>query len=337
MQESAELSDLELRLINVLQVDPRVSWSRAGEALGVDPSTVARTWKSLAASGRVWVSAYPRATPAGVPFVAFIEVGCRVGARTAVADALAERPWAATIEHATGGRDLLVSVLASGLSALSGVLSEELEAIDGIRAVRVQLATVVAVEGGGWRLRAVEPDAVRRLAEDRTEVRFHPMRLDEHDVLLVTELGRDARAGYSELAALSGLGISTVRRRVQRLIANGAVSLRCEVAQALSGWPVSAAIWCRVPPAELEAVMSGFAGMPEVRLCAALTGGTANLFVSLWVRSPGELHRLEGQLSAQARGIEVVDRMLALRHIKRMGHLLDAAGRSVGVVPVVPA
>lgn len=334
MPRIAELTELELKLINALQIDPRASWTGLGEALGLDPSTAGRAWQGLSGSGRAWVSAYPRTSEAGIPFVAFIEVVCRGGATGHVAEVLAMRPWAATIEHTTGGRDLLVSAVVTTLSALSRLLAGDLDAVDGVVSTRVHVATTVLVEGAGWRLHAVSADAARRLSRRTSPKSPGPTALDPRDAALVHELGLDGRAGFSDMAAATGMGISTVRRRVHRLVDSGAVSLRCEVAQPLSGWPVSAAIWCRVPPARLERVMSGFSGLPEIRLCAAITGGPTNLFLSLWLRTPGDLQRLEVQLGERVPEVEVVDRVLALRHVKRMGHILDRHGRSVAVVPV---
>ncbi|MCY4669258.1 MAG: AsnC family protein, partial [Rhodococcus sp.] len=41
-QDSAVLDDVDLALINCLQLDPRASWRTVGDALKVDPVTVAR-------------------------------------------------------------------------------------------------------------------------------------------------------------------------------------------------------------------------------------------------------------------------------------------------------
>lgn len=331
-----KLSEAERRLINVLQIHPRVSWASAGAALAVDPTTVSRTWQGLSETGRAWASVSPRSASSETPLIAFIETSCRIGTVDTVSADLAGRPWAATIERTTGGRDLLVSAMVTDLSALAGIMSNEFEAIDGVAGTRVQVATVVNAEGAGWRLHALSADAVRRLSEERPAVEARPIRVDRHDTAVLRELGRDGRAGYSEIASRTGLGLSTVRRRMHRLIATGAVSLRCEVAQPLSGWPVSAALWCRVPPVRLMSVMSGFSGMPEIRLCASVTGGPANLFLSLWLRSPADLQRLEAQIGEHLPDLDVMDRALTLRYVKRMGRILDPRGRAVGVVPVVP-
>ncbi|WP_176705634.1 Lrp/AsnC family transcriptional regulator [Tsukamurella tyrosinosolvens] len=333
-QEFAELSESEQGLISVLQVNPRVSWVVAAGALGIDPTTISRIWRGLVESGRAWISAYPRATESGPPLIAFIEISCGAGSVDAVAASVVDRPWAATVERTTGRRDLLVSGMVRDLEALTALLTQELEMIDGVVSTRIQVATVITVEGSGWRLGALSAEAIRRVTDDRPLSYPRSTRIDRRDRVLMDLLGVDGRVGYSEAAAATGLGITTVRRRIQRLISTGAVGLRCEVAQPLSGRPVAATLWCRVAPSDMNQVMSGLSAMPEVRLCASTTGGPTNLLLALWLRSPGDLQRLEEQLSERVSALEVVDRALVLRHYKRMGRLLGDAGRAVGVIPV---
>ena len=47
-----------------------------------------------------------------------------------------------------------------------------------------------------------------------------------------------------------------------------------------------------------------------------------------------EVHRLELTISAKLPQLTVVDRLIVLRTVKRMGRLLDESGRAVGVVPI---
>ena len=39
--------ELDRRLVNVLQIDPRASWAKVGKVLGVSPTTVAHRWQRL--------------------------------------------------------------------------------------------------------------------------------------------------------------------------------------------------------------------------------------------------------------------------------------------------
>jgi hypothetical protein len=72
-----------------------------------------------------------------------------------------------------------------------------------------------------------------------------------------------------------------------------------------------------------------------VRLCATLAGAP-NLIIVAWLRTVEEVHRFELALLAAVPELVVVDRLVVLRSLKRMGRLLDDSGRAVGVVPLAP-
>lgn len=66
------------------------------------------------------------------------------------------------------------------------------------------------------------------------------------------------------------------------------------------------------------------------------TGVAANLLLGVWLRSLTDLQRLEAALTRRVGQLRVLDRSIGLRTVKRMGRLLDDAGRAVGHVPVDP-
>src|SRR5882672_4946001 len=118
MRESANLDELELRIINALQINPRASWTTVGQVLDVDPSTVARRWARLVDTGRAWISVYPTPSTVADSLAAFIEVECAAGGASAVAERLIGDPRVGTIEHVTGDRDLLLTVFERDLATL---------------------------------------------------------------------------------------------------------------------------------------------------------------------------------------------------------------------------
>ncbi|MGW0994257.1 Lrp/AsnC family transcriptional regulator [Streptomyces sp. NPDC002520] len=336
MHGFADLDELDLSLLNALQVAPRVPWSLIGEALEVDAATASRRWAKLSRSGRAWMSVYPGVRDLTQINIAFIEVACEAGAALRVAAELAAERRVSTVEHTTGDHDLLLTVHMPSLAALSEFLLTGVGVIAGVRSTRAHLATTVLVEGSSWRLRTLDAAQKRRLEQAvRIPAPQRPRaRLSRRDLELAEELAPDGRASYSDLAARLGLGVSTVRRRVDALLADGSVVVRCEVAQPLSGWPVSASLWGRVPPARLGHAARKLAAMPETRLCTAVTGSRPNLLLAVWLRGVGDMQRLETVLGEQVPELEVVDRALSLRHVKRMGWLLDEQGCAQRHVPL---
>lgn len=336
LQESFNLDELELQLVNALQLNPRVPWKLVGSVLGVDPVTVARRWERLAAAGLVWISVYP-GTPWDWHVVgANIYVRCAAGQAGAVADTLCGDYRVATIEHITGDGDLSLTVFTPNLADLSSYVLTSLGSIPGVRDCRTHVMTAVYTEGSRWRLRALTAAQRAGITASRPEsLPKAGAMLDSVDQKLYAALELDGRASFSELGERVGISASTARRRVNALLGAGRIVMRCEVAQPVSGWPISASLWCRVRPADLDSVAIQLARLPETRSCSSVTGGRANLLLSVWLRSAADIHRLEAALAEQVDDLQIIDIALSLRHVKRMGRLLDDHGRAGGVVPLI--
>jgi len=148
---------------------------------------------------------------------------------------------------------------------------------------------------------------------------------------LMSALGEDGRASYATLAQAAGISQPTARRRADRLLSSGAVLLRTEVAAPLAGLPMMLVLSAAAPAARLDDVAARLGRLRQVRLSATLVGNPSLLVVA-WLPSLEEVHRFEQELARQVPEAEVVDRLVVLRAVKRMGHLLDDRGRAVGTV-----
>ena len=337
MQESSSgggLRGLDAQLVHALQIAPRASWQTVAPVLGIDPVTAARRWSRLERSGLAWVTAYPGVRPLSRMCVAFVEIDCVAGSVESVSDTLVQLPQVATVEHMAGGRDLVITVFVPGLADLSDLLLRRIARLPGVNATRAAIATRVYGEGSRWRLRAL--DARRREALRTAEAPGTAAApLDAQDRALLTEMSRDGRASAVDLGRAVGLSAPTVRRRLGRLIADRDYTLRCEVARELTEWPVSATLWASVPATHLADTARVLLGLPEVRLCAAVTG-RQNLLFTLWLQSIQDVQRLEVQLGERLPHLRLHDRAIVLKQSKLMGRTLDDRGRAVDVVPVDP-
>ncbi|MFD2688607.1 Lrp/AsnC family transcriptional regulator [Streptomyces phyllanthi] len=133
----------------------------------------------------------------------------------------------------------------------------------------------------------------------------------------------------------SATSVSTVRRRLNRVIDEGLLSFRCDTAPMITGWPVSATFRSTVPPEQLDRTACALARLPEIRLCAAVTG-SQNLLMTVWLRSLNDSQRLEEQLAADLATLRLTERAINLRGAKRMGRLIDETGCCAGIVPIAP-
>ncbi|NUT52975.1 MAG: Lrp/AsnC family transcriptional regulator [Saccharothrix sp.] len=331
MQDSIEPDETDLRLVHALQAAPRATWHEVGRSLGIDPVTAARRWQALSEAGLARVTAYPEVRSwAEEHCNAFIELDLEPAARAHAVEVLSRVPQIVSISIISSGRDLFLTVLTPDLPALSDVVLRRLHGLPGLRRTRTHTATTVYGEGNRWRLGALEPG---RLADRARPAGSRGVWKPHHrEVLRALDDGRRPAAG---IAANTGKSASTVRRWLNEMVDGRLLSLRCEVAQPITARPVAATFWARVPPDELDRTATAVTELPEVRLCAAVTGAD-NLVMTLWLRSLGDIQRLEAELARRLPALTLTDRAVTLRAVKRMGCLLDETGRITDVVPVDP-
>ncbi|WP_224281727.1 Lrp/AsnC family transcriptional regulator [Streptomyces sp. LS1784] len=328
------VDELDLELAHALQLNPRASWTVLARALDIDPATVARRWERLESAGLAWTFCVPGpVTRTGMLRLMYVELECRPGSLDAAVDHLIAQPHVIYLHHMTGARTLLAAVAVADLPAASAYVRRELEAVPGVRAHHAELLVTTYGEASRWRLGTLEPAQQQTLRTDGTAPDEPVRPLDGTDEQLIRELTVDARLPYTELASRTGVSEPTARRRLGRLMADGRVRMRCEVAQSLSGWPVTVALWCRVPPPSLDSVARSVARLPEIRLSIGLTGPD-NLLLIAWLRDTANLPELEAALATRFPELVPVRRAVCLRTFKHMGRLLDERGLAVGSAPV---
>ncbi|KAB2363675.1 Lrp/AsnC family transcriptional regulator [Actinomadura montaniterrae] len=331
MPTSTTLDELDHLLVTALQTAPRADWRRIGAALGVDASTAARRWARLTGAGLAWLSCFPVAVDWLTPVVAFIEIDCVPGRLHEVAAEIAEDPHVFNLEHVTGGRDLLMTVVLRDNAELARYVGFRLGRLDGVAATRTQLATTLHSEGSRWRLDRLDQRQRDLLLRDRPRDRADWV-LRAEDERLARLLAEDCRLPVARLAERSGLSPTTVRRRLARMDRGGALMYRCEVARFLSGWPVTVYLWGSAPPDEVTRLAGLLAGLRETRMCASLTGAH-NVLFAVWLRSVERVQSFETALRRRFPQLEIVDRAVALWQVKLAGQLLDPQGRHLRGVP----
>ncbi|MFG3250949.1 AsnC family transcriptional regulator [Streptomyces sp. NPDC048187] len=234
--------------------------------------------------------------------------------------------------------DLMLDVLTPDLAAVHRFVDQELAVLPEVLEVECVFATSLYTEGSRWRLGSLDAAqlaALGRRPDAGDGVGAHAANLSGLDRALVDALARDGRARFADLADATGGSAATVRRRLSRLIASGIVALRCDVAPAVSGLPVSVTFRGRAAVNDVNRLHRTLAALPACRLVAAVTG-SANVLATYWLRDVGSVQQRETAICAQLRDLDVTERVVDTRTVKRMGHPLDADGRRVGFRPIRP-
>ncbi len=331
-----ELSEEDLRLINALQISPRLSWSDAGQVLGVHATTLAARWDRLREAGAAWTTSHLTGDPKNM-CLAMVDVDCEMHLRPEVTAALAELPEIITVEEAASNRDLTLTVITRDLEQFSTQLLPRLKEIRGLTKYHTALCTRIHISGYAWRLNVLtkaEQQALRALAGPEAiplgpESTAAP--LPESHLALIPFLARDGRATAAEIARALGWNPATVQRQLGRVLASGTLSFRCEIAQQFSGFPVTIQWFANVPAGRHEAAAIVSRAIRNVRFAASTTGRT-NFTIIMWLRSLAEVLEMELTVQQRIPGIELVESVVMLNTAKRVGWMLNPDSTATGKV-----
>jgi DNA-binding Lrp family transcriptional regulator len=336
MPASTTLDDLDFQIVAALQASPRADWQRIGQVVEVSASTVARRWTRMTDAGLAWMSCHPMRVPGVSPMVAVIELDCAPARLYSVAEHLLGDPHAINVAHVTGPCDLLVTAVFTDHAALARYVGFRLSQLDGVVAIRPQIATTLHKDGARWRLHRLTDEQTATLHRGRpdrpaaTRSRTDP---DEADMALMTALSTDCRQSTVDLAQQTRMSPTTIQRRLTRLETDRILVYRCEVARYLSGWSVGVTLWTSVPPGGATTIAAQLAGLREVRMCMSTTG-RHNLMFTVWLRSLDDLPALETRLTARIPDLTIAERAVTLWPLKIGGHIMDPQGRHIRLVPV---
>ena len=316
--------ETDLRLVNLLQIDPRMSWSRAADILQVSPTTVANHWQRLTSHGLAWISAYPNIENR---FTAIVDVDCRTEHLSSTIEQLCAHRLITSVDETTGRRDILLTVMAPSMNTLTTLIIDWIGSLDGVYGTRSSLVTNVIAGAESWRLNVL---AKRQVMQARPQLvpDQGPRELDETDLALADALAQDGRASVASLAEQLDMPTSTVQRRLKRLLSDGSVVMRCDVAPELAGWMLECT-WLATVPSRKTKVIELLKEQAGLRSCMWITGRN-NLRINFRVNYQGALGALESRIAAAIPELNPDETIVHLRSHKSMGRILDSEGRFTG-------
>lgn len=332
MYESS-IDQLDRRILHALQVEPRAPWAALASVIGVDAATISRRWQRMHEAGIAWVTGHgPWPTATGG--MALVEIVCEPAMVSSVVAKLQAEPRVMNIDRTTGGRDLLVALLAPELDELWRYYADDLSRIPGIRSLLVHVLSDLASEGSGWRLRDLSPTEVAAVpsapAPRPRAARSIP---DELRAILEYELLLDGRATTTAIAKRWGLHSQRVAVAIALLRARGQLAFRTDIARGVSAWPVYAWYFVEAAADTLPQLRVTLARVPEIRV-VAISASKYNLLLALWVRDLRSIVDFEAAFERVASDARVADRSVVVHNLKNMGRALDEQGRVAG--PVIP-
>ena len=323
MVKSPKFDAIDRRLIQALQLDGRMSFSRIAEVLGVSDQTIARRYTRLRTEGYVRVVASIDPSKMG-DVMWLVRVQCKPDGAEQLGRTLALRDDTAWVILSSGGTEISCSTwapadLAQGPSTLLARLPRTPSVVSMTAHCLMHTffggSLGLTLKSGALTLEEVE--ALRPTSTpgpESTAGEHEPIVLDDGDRRMLAVLGQDARAELAELAAATGWSQSTVRRRLAQLRASGAVFLDVEYDTRIYNLTTRVLLWASVAPAELESAGRALAEHPEVAHACATTGAT-NLHAVLLCP---DLHSLYTYLTTRVAslGVRQVETSPIMRTLK---------------------
>jgi DNA-binding Lrp family transcriptional regulator len=311
------LDETDRRIAAVLMASPRASWRTIAQVLELSERTIVRRATPLLQDGTLRPTAVrnPARFPRIVPMI--LRIRCRPGRIKAIAAGLARRPDAIWVDILAGGNEISSVLFLDGPQARNSLLLRDLPATADVLSWDACDLMRVFPAGFAWSgglLTTQQFDAITPHPHDPVAApEAHPI-----DEALIDRLAINARADYGELAARLGTSASTVRRRLELLIAAYMLRLACEVDLGLLGIASEALLWVTADPRSMEAAGDALSRHPQVRFAAATTGAT-NLLVAVAAEDLTGLYafltEVVGSLD-DIRGLEVTP---ILSSVKRTG------------------
>lgn len=315
------LDPLEERIIHALQIEGRAPWSELAPVIGVDAVTLARRWESLRERGLAWTTGI---FPGGAS--ALIDITCHPQQISEVARHLAQIPEVLTLDHTSGGRDLLATMLAESPLSIWDIVTNSIGALDGVRNTQTHLVTEIVMEASDWRMRALSSQDAAKIPRPRPP-RARAPRTVHPDVEAALRhcLTEDGRRPVSRIAAEHGLSEQRVADGLARMRADGMLRIRTDVARTVTGWPVYAWYFMRTAAKHIQQMQGLMARIPEARTALAVAS-QYNLVVAVWLREMSDVMRFEAALEAAVPSARIVDRSVVFRMSKHLGRLIDEQG-----------
>ncbi|RLP10119.1 Lrp/AsnC family transcriptional regulator [Propionibacterium australiense] len=323
------MDETDLRIVNLLQIDPRMPWARVGQILGISAATASHRWARLTSEGLAWITTLPNMDQ---QLTAIVEVDCTTKHLPTTIDELCRHPMILSVDETTGERDILLTISAPDMPTLTTLIIDWIGSLPGVHGTRTSLTTNVIVGTEAWRVHAIDQNEANAAAEQlprKKPVGQAPN--PELDMALAKALAADGRRSVASLSQEFDSPTTTVHRRLQRLRSCRQVIMRCDVAPELAGWFLECTWLTTVAFSHKPRIMELLRDRRVLRSCMWLTGAN-NLRLNLRVASHNAIADVESSIAAAIPGLAPAETIVHMRSHKSMGWLLTGQGRSTGTL-----
>jgi DNA-binding Lrp family transcriptional regulator len=280
--ESVSLDLLDRRIIHALYLDPRAPFSRLAEVLGSSEPTVSRRYRRLFDDRILRVVGQLDSQRFG-QYDWAVRIRCAPGSAPTVATKLAQHADTSWVQLTSGGTEIFSLIHSRDGEQRTPLLLSQLSV--GRQVVDYEAYCLLHLFATGlsappWPSDLSPGEIAQLPSSDSPSIDRPKTKVQDSDWPLVQALADDGRAPYRQLAARTHWHESTVRRRVEELIASGVLFFDLDLANDAFGIRSQALLWMSVPPRNLRDIGQALASRPEFPFVAA-TSGSTNLLAAL--------------------------------------------------------
>ncbi|GAA0912027.1 Lrp/AsnC family transcriptional regulator [Nonomuraea longicatena] len=314
-----DLDDLDRRILALLHVNGRASWTDIAQAVGTSTTTVARRAQQLFAAGAVRVSVAPHPEHDGPAHMFLVRVSCAPGSQLRVAGLLARNPEIRFVAVVTGTHDIVFELVTPKHRDLYTALVDYVHGIPGTLSSCADLVLHTYKVSYDWSTRLLDEIDAPAVPAPRPH-RCEPDHLDEVDRRILAATAEDGRASSQSVAERLAVSESTVRRRLDAMLDRGCASVVTFIPAAALGFEAEVLLWLTVEPAMLDSVAERLSAERGVRFIAAMLG-QASLMCEVIMPTTDDLYRFTSRTLAAVPGISSWTANVQVLPVKR-GYLM---------------
>lgn len=148
--EAVTLDDIDREIVSILQHDGRRPYAKIAGALEIAESVVRYRVQRLEKSGVLQIVGIADPLKVGFDLMALVGVGTAAGKVPQVAEELALLPEASYVARIAGRFDLIVEVVCRDTAHYASVLSDRIQAMDGVTRTESFLILGIDKMAYGW-------------------------------------------------------------------------------------------------------------------------------------------------------------------------------------------
>jgi DNA-binding Lrp family transcriptional regulator len=296
------MDKIDLELISLLEDNGRTSYAHLARILGISPITVAKRLEILLDNGIMTINAIPNPYKLGYYAHAIIEMNVPINKIDEVCDRLKSNFFVNFIAPTFGRFNLLISVYFPSWDLLHNFVSNELAFKVDISEIGIFFVNKIMK-----RYRGFEPDG--------TSTQSAP-EIDLIDQRMIEELTSNGRSTCLDLAGKLGLSLSSVSKRLNRLIRENIIRIQAIPNPTKIGYRADAFLFVKAEHDKIENICEELQPHQEIVSIMTLNNGY-DIYLAMVARDSVALYETIKRKIAPTPGITHMETLIRGPIIKR--------------------